>query len=69
MAKEHPPGGDGISHSLVDGGNYPSKATCLSSVVKRWQMGPFSPPGVTSGSQKTGCAKRIFSVHRPFPVC
>ena len=28
-----------------------------------------SVPRVTSGSQKTGCANRIFNVLRPFPVC
>ena len=28
------------------GGNHPSKATCLSSVVKGWQKGPFSPRGL-----------------------
>ena len=26
-------------------------------------------PRVTSAQRKTGCAKRNFSVQRPFPVC
>ena len=26
-------------------------------------------PRVTSGSQNTGCANRVFNVRRPFPVC
>ncbi len=33
------------------------------------QSGKKTAPEFTSGSQKTGCAKRIFSVQRPFPVC
>ena len=57
MAKKHPPGGEGLSHSPADGGNHPSKATCLSSVVNSWQQGPFSPT-VTSNGQKTGCTNR-----------
>ena len=69
MAKQHPPGGEGLSHSPADeGGNCPSKATLLpspSAVGRRVR----SVPRVTSGSQKTGCANRIFSVQRPFPVC
>ena len=33
------------------GGNHPSKATCLSSVVKGWQKGPFSPRGLRRQSK------------------
>ena len=51
MAKEHPPGGEGLSHSPADGGNHPSKATCLSSVVNSWQQGPFSPTGYVQRSE------------------
>ena len=51
MAKKHPPGGEGLSHSPAVGGNHPSKATCLSSVVNSWQKGPFSPPGYVRQSE------------------
>ena len=37
----------------------------------RWTPNTSRPrlPPVTSGSQKAGCANRVFSVQRPFPVC
>ena len=40
---------------------------CLSR--QQFPNGVRSVSRVTSGSQKTGCANRIFSVQRPFPVC
>ena len=43
MAKEHPPGGQGISHSPADGSNCSSEVTFLPSVVNTWQTGPFCP--------------------------
>ena len=62
MAKQHPPGGEGLSHSPADeGGNCPSKATLLpspSAVGRRVR----SVPRITSGSQKTGCANRNLHV-------
>ena len=48
-------------------GHYPSKLTLLNSIVRGWQMGRRSLRPVTSGSQKTGCANRIFCVQRPSP--
>ena len=63
MAKKHPPGGEGLSHSSADGGNHPSKATCLSSVVNSWQKGPFSPPGYVQRSEDRLCE----SVRRAYP--
>ncbi len=57
MAKEHPPGGQGISHSPADGSNCSSEVTFLPSVVNTWQTGPFCPL-VTFDSQDTGCASR-----------
>ena len=53
--KKHPPGGEGLSHSPADGGNHPSKATCLSSVVNSWQKGPFSPTGYVQQSEDRLC--------------
>ena len=38
--------------------NCPSKVTLLPLVVNGWHLGPVLSPGVTSGSQKTGCANR-----------
>ena len=53
--KKHPPGGEGLSHSPADGGNHPSKATCLSSVVNSWRKGPFSPTGYVRQSEDRLC--------------
>ena len=44
--QKHPPGGEGLSHSPLDGGNHPPKSTCLSSVVTGWQTGPVLSPGL-----------------------
>ena len=57
MAKKHPPGGEGLSHTPADGGDYPSKGTLLPPFVNGWRTGPVCPP-VTSGGQKTGFANR-----------
>ena len=57
MAKKHPPGGEGLSHTPADGGDYPSKGTLLPPFVNGWRTGPVCPP-VTSGGQKTGCPNR-----------
>ena len=57
MAKEHPPGRQGISHSPADGSNCSSEVTFLPSVVNTWQTGPFCP-WVTSAHRKTGFANR-----------
>ena len=67
MAKNTRPG-EGLSHNPANRGDYPSKETLLPSVANGSQTGSFCPR-VTSGSQKTGCAKRIFSVQRPFLAC
>ena len=34
------------------------KVTLLPLLVNSWHLGPVLPPGVTSGSQKTGFANR-----------
>ena len=53
--QKHPPGGEGLSHSPLDGGNHPPKSTCLSSVVTGWQTGPLSPPGYVRQSEDRLC--------------
>ena len=51
------------------GRDCPSEAMFLPRAPTAGRRGPFRPPGYTSGGQKTGCANRNFSLHRPFPVC
>ena len=41
-----PTRGEGLSHSPADGGNCPSKATFLPSVVNGWQKGSVLSPGL-----------------------
>ena len=45
------------------------EVTLLPLVVSGWQTGSVLSPRITGGGQMTGCANRIFSVQRPFPVC
>ena len=46
MAKQCPPGGEGLSHSPADGGDYPWEVTLLPSVVNSWQTGSVLSPGL-----------------------
>ena len=67
--KEHPPGERHKPQFSGRGGGIAlrKQPVCLqSSTVGRRAR---SVSRVTSGGQKTGCANRVFSVQRPFPVC
>ena len=46
MAKKRPPGGQGLSHSPADGGDYPWEVTLLPSVVNGWRTGSVQSPGL-----------------------
>ena len=42
--KKRPPGGQGLSHSPADGGDYPWEVTLLPSVVNGWRTGSVQSP-------------------------
>ena len=51
MAKKHPPGGEGLSHTPADGGDYPSKGTLLPPFVNGWRAGSVLSPGYVRRSE------------------
>ena len=44
--KKRPPGGQGLSHSPADGGDYPWEVTLLPSAVNGWRTGSVLSPGL-----------------------
>ncbi len=56
-------------HSPADGGQFPFGSSVVAVGRQQFGDGARSVPRVTFGQRKTGCANRVFSVQRPFPVC
>ena len=58
MAKKHPPGGEGLSHTPADGGYLLFGSNVVAFGRQQLADGARSHPLVTSGGQKTGFANR-----------